>query len=93
VARAMSDPDNREAEFAVLVRSDMKGNTLGYQLMYKLLAYTKSRGILLLTAITMPENRNMIQLAKKLGFTVETQFEDGIVNLTLHLNSEITAVQ
>ncbi|SYL73564.1 protein acetyltransferase [Klebsiella pneumoniae] len=35
----------------------------------------------------------MIQLAKKLGFTVETQFEDGIVNLTLHLNSEITAVQ
>lgn len=93
VARAMSDPDNREAEFAVLVRSDMKGNTLGYQLMCKLLAYTKSRGILLLTAITMPENRNMIQLAKKLGFTVETQFEDGIVNLTLHLNSEIAAVQ
>ncbi len=93
VARAMSDPDNREAEFAVLVRSDMKGNTLGYQLMCKLLAYTKSRGILLLTAITMPENRNMIRLAKKLGFTVETQFEDGIVNLTLHLNSEISAVQ
>ena len=29
VARAMSDPDNREAEFAVLVRSDMKGNNSG----------------------------------------------------------------
>lgn len=90
VTRAMSDPDNREAEFAVLVRSDLKGNTLGYQLMRKLLRYTKARGILRLTAITMPENRNMIQLAKKLGFTVETQFEDGIVNLTLHLTTENT---
>lgn len=43
-----------------------------------------------LTAITMPENRNMISLAKKLGFKVDVQFEDSIVNLTLVLSSEIT---
>ncbi len=62
----MADPDNQEAEFAVLVRSDMKGQTLGYQLMQKLLNYTRSHGIKKLTAITMPENRNMISLAKNL---------------------------
>ncbi|MDX7018927.1 hypothetical protein SJ059_31360, partial [Klebsiella aerogenes] len=28
VARAMADPDNQQAEFAILVRSDLKGNTL-----------------------------------------------------------------
>ncbi|RXK34100.1 hypothetical protein BBD39_03660 [Arsenophonus endosymbiont of Bemisia tabaci Asia II 3] len=33
VVRVVEDPDNQQAEFAVLVRSDMKGNTLGYQLM------------------------------------------------------------
>jgi acyl-CoA synthetase (AMP-forming)/AMP-acid ligase II len=85
VTRAMADPDNQEAEFAVLVRSDMKGQTLGYQLMQKLLNYTRGHGIKKLTAITMPENRNMISLAKKLGFQIDVQFEDGVVNLTLHL--------
>ncbi len=85
VARAMADPDNIEAEFAILVRSDLKGITLGYQLMTKLINYTREHGIQALTAITMPENRNMIQLAKKLGFTIDIQLEDGIVNLMLKL--------
>ncbi len=88
VTRAMADPDNQEAEFAVLVRSDMKGFTLGYQLMNKLINYTRSHGIEKLTAITMPENRNMISLAKKLGFKIDVQFEDGVVNLTLLLSAE-----
>ncbi|CDG16931.1 bifunctional acetate--CoA ligase family protein/GNAT family N-acetyltransferase [Xenorhabdus doucetiae] len=85
VARAMADPDNIEAEFAVLVRSDLKGVTLGYQLMTKLIHYAREHGIQTLTAITMPENRNMIQLAKKLGFNIDIQLEDGIVNLMLTL--------
>ncbi|CDG22111.1 conserved protein of unknown function [Xenorhabdus poinarii G6] len=85
VARAMADPDNIEAEFAILVRSDLKGFTLGYQLMSKLIHYTREHGIQVLTAITMPENRNMIQLAKKLGFTIDIQLEDGIANLMLRL--------
>lgn len=86
VARAMADPDNQQAEFAILVRSDLKGNTLGHQLMMKLINYTKTHGIKRLTAITMPENRNMISLAKKLGFSVEVQFDEGIVNLNLLLD-------
>ncbi|AOM40905.1 bifunctional acetate--CoA ligase family protein/GNAT family N-acetyltransferase [Xenorhabdus hominickii] len=85
VARAMADPDNIEAEFAILVRSDLKGITLGYQLMTKLIHYAKEHGIQTLTAITMPENRNMIQLAKKLGFSIDIQLEDGVVNLILTL--------
>ncbi|PHM55747.1 bifunctional acetate--CoA ligase family protein/GNAT family N-acetyltransferase [Xenorhabdus sp. KK7.4] len=85
VARAMADPDNIEAEFAVLVRSDLKGITLGSQLMAKLIHYAKEHGIQVLTAITMPENRNMIRLAKKLGFTIDIQLEEGIVNLVLKL--------
>ncbi|MEQ2026875.1 bifunctional acetate--CoA ligase family protein/GNAT family N-acetyltransferase [Xenorhabdus szentirmaii] len=85
VARAMADPDNVEAEFAILVRSDLKGMTLGHNLMTKLIHYAKEHGIQSLTAITMPENRNMIRLAKKLGFSIDIQLEDGIVNLVLKL--------
>ena len=86
VTRAISDPDNIDAEFAVLVRSDLKGLGLGRRLLEKLIAYTQSHGLQRLNGITMPNNRGMIGLARKLGFTVDIQLEDGIVSLSLPLN-------
>lgn len=85
VTRALSDPDNIDAEFAVLVRSDLKGLGLGRELLEKMIQYTRSHGLTRLTAITMPNNRGMIGLAKKLGFSIDVQMEDGIVNLELTL--------
>ncbi|MTH45803.1 bifunctional acetate--CoA ligase family protein/GNAT family N-acetyltransferase [Intestinirhabdus alba] len=86
VTRAISDPDNIDAEFAVLVRSDLKGLGLGRQLMEKLIAYTRSHGLKRLNGITMPNNRGMIILARKLGFSIDIQLEEGIVGLTLDLD-------
>jgi len=85
VTRAISDPDNIDAEFAVLVRSDLKGLGLGRRLMEKLIAYTSDHGLQRLNGITMPNNRGMVTLARKLGFEVDIQLEDGIVSLTLSL--------
>ncbi len=85
VTRAISDPDNIDAEFAVLVRSDLKGLGLGRRLMEKLIAYTSDHGLQRLNGITMPNNRGMVTLARKLGFEVDIQLEDGIVSLTLPL--------
>jgi len=86
VTRAISDPDNRDAEFAVLVRSDLKGLGLGRRLLEKLIAYTREHGIAQLNGITMPGNQGMVALARKLGFQVDIQLEDGIVGLTLPLS-------
>ncbi|MDV5139309.1 bifunctional acetate--CoA ligase family protein/GNAT family N-acetyltransferase [Chimaeribacter arupi] len=86
VTRAVSDPDNIDAEFSVLVRSDLKGLGLGGRLLAKMIAYTAGHGLKRLTGITMPNNRGMIALARKRGFQVETVLEDGIVNLTLPLS-------
>lgn len=86
VARAFSDPDNIDAEFAVLVRSDLKGLGLGRKLMEKLICYTRQRGLQRLNGITMPHNGGMVALARKLGFQVDIQLEDGIVSLSLQLN-------
>ena len=55
-------------------------------LLEKLIAYTQSHGLQRLNGITMPNNRGMIGLARKLGFTVDIQLEDGIVSLSLPLN-------
>ncbi|BFO11505.1 Uncharacterized conserved protein [Serratia rubidaea] len=85
VTRALSDPDNTDAEFAVLVRSDLKGLGLGRQLLEKMIGYARSRGLQRLSGITMPNNRGMVALAEKLGFMVDVQLEDGVVNLTLPL--------
>ena len=85
VTRAISDPDNVDAEFAVLVRSDLKGLGLGRRLLEKLIGYTRDHGLMRLNGITMPNNRGMVTLARKLGFTVDIQLEDGIVSLTLPL--------
>ncbi|MDN8543448.1 bifunctional acetate--CoA ligase family protein/GNAT family N-acetyltransferase [Erwinia sp. BC051422] len=85
VTRAVSDADNVDAEFSVLVRSDLKGLGLGRQLLEKMIDYTRQHGLLKLNGITMPNNRGMIALARKLGFTVDIQLEDGIVALSLTL--------
>ena len=85
VTRAISDPDNVDAEFAVLVRSDLKGLGLGRSLLEKLISYTRDHGLICLNGITMPNNRGMIALARKLGFEVDIQLDEGIVSLSLRL--------
>ncbi|MFH5068875.1 protein lysine acetyltransferase [Enterobacter cloacae complex sp. 2024EL-00215] len=87
VTRAISDPDNVDAEFAVLVRSDLKGLGLGRRLLEKLISYTRDHGLLRLNGITMPNNRGMVTLARKLGFDVDIQLDEGIVALSLRLTS------
>ncbi|WP_105902090.1 bifunctional acetate--CoA ligase family protein/GNAT family N-acetyltransferase [Vibrio gangliei] len=85
VARVIADPNNYDAEFSILIRSDLKGMGLGRILMEKLIAYSRSKGTARLTGITMPSNKGMVQLAKKLNFKTETHFEDNIVDMLLAL--------
>ncbi|PWC16959.1 protein acetyltransferase [Brenneria roseae subsp. roseae] len=87
VTRAISDPDNTNAEFAVLVRSDLKGLGLGRRLLEKLIHYAQTHGLGRLNGITMPHNQGMITLAKKLGFNIDVQLEEGIVALELPLKN------
>lgn len=66
VTRAISDADNTDAEFSVLVRSDLKGLGLGRRLLEKMIVYTRQHGLQQLNGITMPGNQGMISLARKL---------------------------
>lgn len=86
VTRAISDADNIDAEFSVLVRSDLKGLGLGRRLLEKMITYTRDHGLQQLNGITMPGNRGMVTLARKLGFNVDVQIDEGIVNLSLQLS-------
>ncbi|HEX6362527.1 MAG TPA: bifunctional acetate--CoA ligase family protein/GNAT family N-acetyltransferase [Albitalea sp.] len=76
IARAVSDPDNVEAEFAIVVRSDLKGRGLGQLLLSKMLRYLKGRGTQRVVAEVMRENQAMRELARSNGFRVDTAFHD-----------------
>ena len=70
VARAVIDPDNQDAEFGVIVRSELKGAGLGELLMRKLIRTLDDHGTRRLVGTVLVENARMLQLAQDLGFTV-----------------------
>ena len=68
----IADPNNERAEFAVMVRSDWHGRALGFKLMQTLIACADRRGIGTLYGEVLRENATMLQMARELGFKVET---------------------
>ncbi|WP_374583955.1 bifunctional acetate--CoA ligase family protein/GNAT family N-acetyltransferase [Pseudoduganella sp.] len=85
VVRAVADPDNQKAEFAIIVRSDLKGKGLGNILFQKLLDYFRSRGTREITGEALSENSGMQQLMRRFGGTVTPSREAGMVDLRLAL--------
>ena len=87
VVRAVTDPDNASAEFAVIVRSDLKGGGLGLLLMRKLIAYLRSQGTARVVATVLDQNERMLKLARELGFEEDPQSkgEEGVKSIVLSL--------
>jgi len=81
-ARAVCDPDNIQAEFAIQLASDWQRRGLGRQLMARLLSYLELRGTQSVTGVCLQENEAMARLARQCGFKVDVGHEG---TLELHL--------
>jgi acetyltransferase len=81
----VADPDNVSAEFAVTVRSDLKGLRLGKIMMQKLIDYCRSRGTREIVGEALPQNARLIKLARSLGFEVLPAGAEGVRQLRLQL--------
>jgi acetyltransferase len=90
VVRAVCDPDNIEAEYAIIVRSDLKGQGLGQLLMQRILEHLQARGTQRVTAYVLRENSAMLDLARALGFRVERERSEGD---TLFISLPLAAAQ
>ena len=87
VVRAVCDPDDVEAEFALLVRTDVQGHRLGTVLMSKMVGYLRSRGVRRMCGYVLRENAPMHALLLGLGFDPESHTrEPGTVHYTLELH-------
>lgn len=85
VVRAVADPDNQRAEFAIIVRSDLKGTGLGHVLFQKLVDYFRSRGTAELVGDALSENHGVQNLVRRFGGVVLPHPEAGMVTLRLVL--------
>jgi L-amino acid N-acyltransferase YncA len=86
VARAVADPDNVMAEFAIIVRSDLKAHGLGRMLMTRLLDYCRQRGTQRITGQALSHNLRVLNLVRSLGFVISPAPEEpGTMLLQLDL--------
>jgi acetyltransferase len=71
VVRLHSDSIYETGEYAILLRSDLKGRGLGWALMQLLIEYAKSEGLKQIYGQVLRENVTMIEMCRNLGFVVE----------------------
>ncbi|NRA59701.1 MAG: bifunctional acetate--CoA ligase family protein/GNAT family N-acetyltransferase [Psychrobium sp.] len=87
VVRAITDPENYQTEFAVVIRSDLQAQGLGRKLMLKMIHYCQQRNTQIMFGLTLPQNSGMVTLARKLGFKTKFDIEQGWIEMTLDLRS------
>lgn len=88
VVRLHNDTDSvrgeNGAEFAVLVRSSLKGVGLGWLLMQRIIAYARERGIAIVHGQVLAENTTMLAMCEHLGFHIaDDSSEAGMKYVTL----------
>jgi acetyltransferase len=88
VSRLSADPEYERAEFAVIVRSDLKGKGLGWSLMQQLIAYAQHEGLSEIFGSVLHENTTMLRLCRELGFSVDADPDDHLLRrVSLRLRS------
>jgi len=70
VVRLHSDSRYETAEYAILLRSDLKGKGLGWALMQLLIDYARAEGLKSLFGEVLNENTTMLAMCRQLGFEV-----------------------
>lgn len=79
VARLHDNADNGSAEFAVLIRSDLKTHGLGWQLMQMIIDYGRAKGLRTIEGQVLRENAAMLKMCRELGFEVSSVPDAGYI--------------
>ncbi len=87
VVRLHDDPSGDSAEFAILVRSRLKGRGLGWLMMKHMIAYARDKGLQHVHGQVLAENSSMLTMCEELGFHIKDDPEERgvrLVDLPLH---------
>ena len=70
VVRLHADAEYDSGEYAILVRSDLKGHGLGWLLMQLIIEYARAEGIRSIKGQVLQENLSMLEMCRDLGFRI-----------------------
>ncbi|MGE4560458.1 MAG: GNAT family N-acetyltransferase [Desulfobulbus sp.] len=87
VANILGEPDGKRGEFSVLIGDPWQGKGIGAKLLLQCLRIAQERGMEIVWGTVLAENRYMIALGKKLGFTVKQSEEPSEYKLTIDLKT------
>jgi acetyltransferase len=79
--RLHSDANYESGEYAVLLRSDLKGQGLGWKLMELMIEYARSEGLKRIEGQVLRENATMLNMCHELGFQVKEDPSDAHIML------------
>jgi acetyltransferase len=86
VVRLHLDADRIEGEYAILLRSNLKGRGLGWELMRLIIEYAKREGVKRISGQVLTENTTMLKMCEQLGFSFLHDSDDwGVTVVTLEL--------
>ncbi|MGA7806983.1 GNAT family N-acetyltransferase, partial [Bradyrhizobium sp.] len=86
VVRIHSDSIYESGEYAILLRSDLKGRGLGWALMQHIIDYARSEGLKVISGDVLRENATMLEMCRGLGFEVKADpSEHDLCNVRLVL--------
>lgn len=76
LVRLKDELDEKTAEFAILVRSRLKGHGLGWLLMRRVIDYAKEKGLRRVYGDVLVENTTMLQMCAELRFHAQDMGSD-----------------
>ena len=74
--RLHADANHEGGEYAILVRSDLKGQGLGWELMRLIVEWGGAEGLRVIEGQVLRENTTMLEMCRELGFTICPDPED-----------------
>jgi len=91
--RLHADANHDTGEYAILVRSDLKGIGLGWELMRLMIEWARVEGLREVQGQVLRENRTMLDMCRALGFGLRADPDDpDITIVTLPISSLTGAV-
>jgi acetyltransferase len=88
VVRLHSDANYQSGEYAILLRSDLKGQGLGWKLMELMIDYARREGLERIEGQVLSENTAMLRMCSELGFHLAHDRDDpSVMVATLSLRA------
>ena len=74
--RLHADANHETGEYGILLRSDLKGLGLGWDLMRFMIEWAKAEGLRVVEGQVLRENTTMLDMCRRLGFSIRNDPDD-----------------